>query len=102
MDKDAINTSSNEYSKTGEGDAGAAHTSKAFDPHDTSPESQHGGTQAEAGSANPLEVSPGNHDTARFEGAKGKEGSHAESAGGVGRRGVSGGEGTGGVGTGKK
>ena len=45
MDKDAMNTSSNEYSKTGEGDAGAAHTSKAFDPGDTSPEGQHGGVK---------------------------------------------------------
>ena len=61
MDKDAINTSSNEYAKTGAGDGAAAHTSKAFDPGDTSPESQHEGVKGEAGDANPVEVSPGNH-----------------------------------------
>ena len=41
LDKDSINTTSTEYSKTGAGDSGAAHTDKAFDPQDTSPGGQH-------------------------------------------------------------
>lgn len=40
MDKDSINTTSTEYSKSGGGDAGAAQTDHAFDPSSTSPEGQ--------------------------------------------------------------
>lgn len=44
LDKDAMNTSSNEYSKSA-GDAEVAHTDAAFDPGNTSPEGQAGGVE---------------------------------------------------------
>lgn len=40
LDKDAVNPTSSEYSKSG-GDQQAAHEDVAFDPETTSPETQH-------------------------------------------------------------
>ncbi|KAJ8117936.1 hypothetical protein OPT61_g984 [Boeremia exigua] len=61
-DKDTINTTSNEYSKSGSDDA-AAHTDAAFDPSQTSPEAAEASAEKETGSqANSLNVSPGNHE----------------------------------------
>lgn len=45
LDKDAINTSSNEYSKSGGGDAEIAHSDAAFDPGETGPEETKRGVQ---------------------------------------------------------
>ncbi|KAF1925993.1 uncharacterized protein M421DRAFT_7494 [Didymella exigua CBS 183.55] len=61
-DKDSINTSSNEYSKSGSDDA-AAHTDAAFNPNQTSPEAAEASAEKESGDANnSLNVSPGNHE----------------------------------------
>ena len=62
QDKDSIDTSSNEYSKSGSDNA-AAHTDAAFDPRKTSPEASEASAENEAGSKdNSLNVSPGNHE----------------------------------------
>lgn len=64
-DKDSINTSSNEYSKSGSDDA-AAHTDAAFDPSQTSPEAAEASAEKEAGGAdNSLNVSPGNSEVSQ-------------------------------------
>lgn len=62
QDKDSIQTTSNEYSKSGSDDA-AAHTDAAFDPKQTSPEAAEASAEQEAGGKdNSLNVSPGNHE----------------------------------------
>ncbi|KAM3415238.1 hypothetical protein BST61_g8769 [Cercospora zeina] len=78
QDKDSINTTSNEYSKSA-GDGQAAGGGAAFDPKQTSPESQHESARQESGSNsdNPL-----NHQA---------QGSKDETGGGSGRSRSSGG-----------
>lgn len=64
-DKDSINTTSNEYSKSGSDDA-AAHTDAAFDPNQTSPEAAEASAEKESGGKdNSLNMSPGNHEASR-------------------------------------
>lgn len=61
-DKDSIDATPTEYSKTGSDNA-AAHTDAAFDPNQTSPEAAEASAEQEAGGAdNSLNVSPGNHE----------------------------------------
>lgn len=61
-DKDSINTTSNEYSKSGSDDE-AAHTDAAFNPNQTSPEAAEASAEKEAGGKdNSLNASPGNHE----------------------------------------
>ncbi|KAI9718470.1 MAG: hypothetical protein M1828_006715 [Chrysothrix sp. TS-e1954] len=80
MDKDSINTTSSEYSKTGAGDGGAAHEEGAFDPGSTNPED---GPGAEQNPTSSLNVSPGNKDMSKHsEHTKDAERSEAETAGG--------------------
>ena len=60
QDKDSIQTTSTEYSKSGSDDA-VAHTDAAFDPNETSPEAAEASVEQEAGGKdNSLNVSPGN------------------------------------------
>ncbi|PPJ55773.1 hypothetical protein CBER1_01562 [Cercospora berteroae] len=95
QDKDSINTTSNEYSKSS-GDGQAAEEGTAFDPNQTSPESQHESARQESGSNsdNPLNVSPANHDISRTNADKQQhqaQGSKDETGGGSGRSRSSGG-----------
>ncbi|KAJ8063097.1 hypothetical protein OCU04_008340 [Sclerotinia nivalis] len=66
--KDSINTSPTEYSKSGTDDAAAGKQSAAFDPNITNPESekdQAGKGEKKEGYGNPLEVSPANRDVSQ-------------------------------------
>lgn len=68
MDREKMNTESNEYSKSGS-DAKSAQEDAAFDPSTTSPESQkqESSDQApnSASQGDPLEVSPGNKEISK-------------------------------------
>ncbi|KAI5369818.1 hypothetical protein Slin15195_G006960 [Septoria linicola] len=95
QDKDSINTTSNEYSKSA-GDGQAAAEDTAFDPSKTSPESQHESARQESGSNsdNPLNVSPANHDISHTNADKQQhqpQGSKDETGGGSSRSRTSGG-----------
>ncbi|KAF2209241.1 hypothetical protein CERZMDRAFT_91374 [Cercospora zeae-maydis SCOH1-5] len=57
QDKDSINTTSNEYSKSA-GDGQAAGEGTAFDPTQTSPESQHESARQESGSVSKAQHDP--------------------------------------------
>lgn len=59
LDREKMNTESNEYSKSGSDAAAATEDQAAFDPDKTSPESQ------KNSEGKPLEVSPGNHDVSQ-------------------------------------
>ncbi|KAF7511079.1 hypothetical protein GJ744_005310 [Endocarpon pusillum] len=64
MDRDSINTESNEYSKTGSDDSAAGHKDPAFQPGNNDPESQ----LKESGPGDgrdPLKVSPANHEVSQ-------------------------------------
>ncbi|KAF2635569.1 hypothetical protein P280DRAFT_411255 [Massarina eburnea CBS 473.64] len=63
QDKDSINTSSNEYSKSGSDDA-AATSQAAFDSSTTSPEKAERTAEAEQ-DGNSLNVSPGNPEVSK-------------------------------------
>ncbi|KAF1953100.1 hypothetical protein CC80DRAFT_166315 [Byssothecium circinans] len=69
QDKDSIDTSSNEYSKSGSDDA-AASSNAAFDSSKTSPESAEKTAEHEQGASNSLNVSPGNPDVSKPRGAQ--------------------------------
>ncbi|KAF7861924.1 hypothetical protein EAF04_007805 [Stromatinia cepivora] len=66
--KDSINTSATEYSKSGTDDAAAQEQSAAFDPNITNPESEKDEAakgEKKEGYGNPLEVSPANRDVSQ-------------------------------------
>lgn len=61
-DKDSMDTSPTEYSKSGS-DSEAAHTDAAFNPNKTSPEAAEASAEKESGGKdNSLNMSPGNHE----------------------------------------
>ncbi|KAL1388917.1 hypothetical protein HDK64DRAFT_270923 [Phyllosticta capitalensis] len=66
QDKDSLNPTSTEYSKSG-GDNAAAHTpDAAFNPNKTSPEEATKTAERESGEdTNPLDASPGNPDISK-------------------------------------
>ena len=59
MDREAVNTESNEYSKTGSDDSAASQKDPAFQPGKTDPESQRASSRPGDG-RDPLNVSPAN------------------------------------------
>ncbi|KAF2786864.1 hypothetical protein K505DRAFT_330059 [Melanomma pulvis-pyrius CBS 109.77] len=75
QDKDSIQPTSNEYSKSGSDDA-AASSGAAFDPSKTSPEAEKQTAEKEPG-GNSLDVSPGNPEVSRARG--GQEGGATKS-----------------------
>ncbi|KAK0650691.1 hypothetical protein DIS24_g6562 [Lasiodiplodia hormozganensis] len=63
MERDRLNPTSTEYSKTGSDDAAAHMDDAAFNPNKTRPEEEVGSAERESGEGpNPLNVSPGNRD----------------------------------------
>ncbi|KAL1649552.1 hypothetical protein SLS58_001609 [Diplodia intermedia] len=63
MERDRLNPSSTEYSKSGSDDDAAKMGDAAFNPNKTSPEEAVGSADQESGEGpNPLDVSPGNHE----------------------------------------
>ncbi|ERF76531.1 hypothetical protein EPUS_09012 [Endocarpon pusillum Z07020] len=64
MDRDSINTESNEYSKTGSDDSAAGHEDPAFQPGNNDPESQLEDSGPGDG-RDPLKVSPANHEVSQ-------------------------------------
>ncbi|KAK8158059.1 hypothetical protein BKA80DRAFT_184002, partial [Phyllosticta citrichinensis] len=61
QDKDSLNPTSTEYSKSSGDDAAAQTTDAAFNPNKTSPEEETATANRESGEdTNPLDVSPGN------------------------------------------
>ncbi|KAF7950317.1 hypothetical protein EAE96_007604 [Botrytis aclada] len=78
QNKDSIDTTATEYSKSGSDDAAAREGSAAFDPSITSPEAEK--TEAgKGGEGNPLDVSPANREVSRTRG--GQEGGAERSPG---------------------
>jgi len=68
QEKDSINTSSNEYSKSGS-DGDAASSGAAFDPGNTSPEGENKTAEKEGG-GNSLDVSPSNPEVSKPRGSE--------------------------------
>ncbi|KAF2472511.1 uncharacterized protein BDR25DRAFT_161451, partial [Lindgomyces ingoldianus] len=64
QDKDSLNPTSTEYSKSGSDDAAAASEDAAFNPNKTSPEHEKS-TAGKEGDGNPLEVSPANPEVSK-------------------------------------
>ncbi|KAL1629924.1 hypothetical protein SLS54_000782 [Diplodia seriata] len=63
MERDRLNPSSTEYSKSGSDDDAAKMSDAAFNPDKTSPEEAVGSADQESGEGpNPLDVSPGNQE----------------------------------------
>jgi hypothetical protein len=61
LDREAVNTESNEYSKSGS-DSGAAHDDPAFETGRTDPESELRDSKPGENGRDPLDVSPANKD----------------------------------------
>ncbi|KAF2259512.1 hypothetical protein CC78DRAFT_537046 [Lojkania enalia] len=84
QDKDSLNPTSTEYSKSGSDDA-AAHDDAAFNPNKTSPETEKETTTSTAGN-DPLNVSPGNPEVSKprssTEGGASEDPSQKSSGGG--------------------
>lgn len=85
QDKDSLNPTSTEYSKSGSDDAAAATQDAAFNPNKTSPEEAQKAAEGES-NINPLNVSPGNPEVnqARGDQEGGAQGSPRTSASGGG------------------
>lgn len=65
LDREAINTESNEYSKTGSDDGAASQEDPAFNPAKTDPEEELGSIGPGKDGLDPLEVSPANPDVSQ-------------------------------------
>ncbi|OCK80922.1 hypothetical protein K432DRAFT_296693 [Lepidopterella palustris CBS 459.81] len=88
QDKDSLNPSSNEYSKSGSDDASAS-SDAAFDPSQTSPESEkkisdQESENASKGGPSSLDVSPGNPEVSQ---PRGQQEGGAQRAQGEGKEG---------------
>ncbi|PSN75555.1 hypothetical protein BS50DRAFT_568182 [Corynespora cassiicola Philippines] len=92
QDKDSLNPTSTEYSKSGSDDAAAAASDAAFNPNKTSPEEERDTAERES-NGNPLDVSPGNPEISKPRGEQegGAQGSPRTSASGGGSAPKSGG-----------